>query len=447
MQKQQKQLETQLNDFDKQARTDALNDLIQLKKAGKVEVSEEKEIANMHCHTFFSFNGYGYSPTAIAWMAKKKGIKFVGIVDFDVLDGVEEFLGACEIAGVRGSAGLETRVYIPEFSTREINSPGEPGISYYMGLGFTSGNVNPEKQEILDAMRNRAEERNRGMLVRLNQYLTPLVIDYEKEVLPLTPAGNATERHMLTAIVKAVDERINNTDRFWSEKLKIPENEISELKKDLPGFKNIIRKKLMKRGGVGYVQPGSDTFPSVDEVNQMILAGGALPCITWLDGTTAGEQAMDEMMALMIEKGAVTVNIVPDRNWNIADDEIRHQKVQNLYDFVEMAKKNDLPINVGTEMNAYGLKIVDDFDVPELVPVRDAFIDGAYFIYGHTILKRHASLGYQSKWSKKNFKSQKVKNEFYTEIGKRVEPSAISIKKVQQLNGDLSPEEILQIFM
>jgi len=51
----------------------------------------------------------------------------IGIVDFDVLDGVDEFLAACEVAGVRGSAGVETRVFIPEFATHEINSPGEPG--------------------------------------------------------------------------------------------------------------------------------------------------------------------------------------------------------------------------------------------------------------------------------------------------------------------------------
>ncbi|MCD4753928.1 MAG: PHP domain-containing protein [Anaerolineaceae bacterium] len=447
MRNRQKLLETQLNNFNILTRTVALNELMQLVANDGVTISEKKEIANMHCHTFFSFNGYGYSPSAIAWMAKKMGIKFIGIVDFDVLDGVEEFLEACEIVGVRGSAGLETRVYIPEFSTREINSPGEPGISYHMGLGFTSGGVGSDSKEILDDMRHRAKQRNRGMLVRLNEYLTPLVIDYEREVLPLTPAANATERHMLTAIVKAVDERIDNPDRFWSEKLKISENEILELRKDLPGFKNVVRKKLMKRGGVGYVQPGPDTFPSVDDVHQMILSGGALPCITWLDGTTAGEQAMDEMMALLIEKGAVAVNIVPDRNWNISDDELRRQKVQNLYDFVEMAQEKDLPINVGTEMNAYGLKLVDDFDASELIPVRDAFIDGAYFIYGHTILNRHASLGYQSEWSQKNFKNRKLKNEFYTEIGKRVEPSTTSIKKVQQLNDDLSPEEILQIFM
>ena len=447
MHNRQKQLETQLNNFDKLTRAAALDELMKLATAGELEISGQKEIANMHCHTFFSFNGYGYSPTAIAWMAKKMGIKFVGIVDFDVLDGVEEFLDACEVVGVRGSAGIETRVYIPEFSKREINSPGEPGISYHMGLGFTSGVVSPDSQKILDDMGNRADERNRRMLVRLNEYLKPLVINYEREVLPLTPSGNATERHMLTAIVNAVEQRIENPDGFWSEKLDISEGKVLELNEDLPGLKNIIRKKLMKRGGVGYVQPGPDTFPSVDEAHKMILAGGALPCITWLDGTTAGEQAMDEMMALLIEKGAVAVNIVPDRNWNISDNDLRRQKVQNLYDFVEMAQENDLPINVGTEMNAYGLKLVDDFDAPELAPVRDAFIEGAYFIYGHTMLKRHASLGYQSEWSQKNFKNRKFRNEFYTEIGKRVEPSITSSKKVKQLSNELSSEEILQIFM
>ena len=56
-----------------------------------------------------------------------------------MLDAVDEFLAACDLAGVRGSAGIETRVFIPEFATREINSPGEPGVYYHMGIGFTSG--------------------------------------------------------------------------------------------------------------------------------------------------------------------------------------------------------------------------------------------------------------------------------------------------------------------
>ena len=95
--------------------------------------------------------------------------------------------------------GMETRVYIPEFATREINSPGEPGIFYLMGIGFASSQAPAEAAAILADMRQRAEERNRAMVDKLNAYLAPVSIDYDRDVLPLTPPGNATERHMLVA--------------------------------------------------------------------------------------------------------------------------------------------------------------------------------------------------------------------------------------------------------
>ena len=107
------------------------------------------EVANMHCHTFFSFNAYGYSPAGLAWLARERGYKLLGIVDFDVLDAVDEFLDACELLEVRGSAGIETRLFVPEFGTREINSPGEPGVLYSMGIGFTSSEAPEPAASIL----------------------------------------------------------------------------------------------------------------------------------------------------------------------------------------------------------------------------------------------------------------------------------------------------------
>ena len=95
----------------------------------------------MHCHTFFSFNAYGHSPASLAWLGRKHGFKLMGIVDFDVLDGIDEFLEACEVVDLRCSAGIETRVFIPEYASQEINSPGEPGVCYHMGIGFTSSRV------------------------------------------------------------------------------------------------------------------------------------------------------------------------------------------------------------------------------------------------------------------------------------------------------------------
>ena len=128
-----------------------------------------------------------------------------------MLDAVDEFLAACDLAGVRGSAGIETRVFIPEFATREINSPGEPGVYYHMGIGFTSGTVPPDAAPTLAAMRARADRRNREMAARVNAYLDPVAIDYERDVLPLTPAGNATERHMLLAYIRAADRTVQRS--------------------------------------------------------------------------------------------------------------------------------------------------------------------------------------------------------------------------------------------
>ena len=166
-------------------------------------------MVNLHCHTFFSFNAYGHSPTSLAWLAKRRGFKAIGMVDFDVLDAVDEFMAACDLVGVRGSAGLETRVYIPEFATREINSPGEPGIAYHMGIGFTGSTLPDRAASTLRDMRQGAAQRNREIVKRVNAHLDPVMIDYDRDVLPLTPAGNATERHLLAAYLRAAEQTVS----------------------------------------------------------------------------------------------------------------------------------------------------------------------------------------------------------------------------------------------
>jgi len=424
-----------------------LAELVALAERGEAPCAPVQDVVNLHCHTFFSFNAYGHSPTSLAWLAKKRGFAAVGIVDFDVLDAVDEFLAACDLAGVRGSAGIETRVFIPEFATLEINSPGEPGVYYHMGIGFTSGTVPPDAAPTLAAMRARADRRNREMVARVNAHLAPVTIDYERDVLPLTPAGNATERHMLLAYIRAADRKFGAAEgqkvAFWAEKLGSSTDQIAAIIGDYAKFSNLVRGKLMKRGGVGYVQPSPEAFPTVAEFHAMIIACGALPCATWLDGTTAGEQAIDELLDLLIGQGAVALNIIPDRNWNIADPETRRLKVAKLHEIVAIAAARDLPINVGTEMNAPGNKLVDDFDVPEMAPVKQAFLDGAHFIYGHTIMQRALGLGYQSAWAKAHLPTRRERNAFYTAVGYRVPPGASGLAKLRPLGAVLAPDDLL----
>ena len=421
----------------------ALAELLALAHCGEIPLEPKADVVNLHCHTFFSFNACGHSPTSLAWLAKRRGFKAIGMVDFDVLDAVDEFKTACDLVGVRGSAGLETRVYIPEYATREINSPGEPGIAYHMGIGFTGSHVPDSAAGTCETMRQGGAQRNREIVKRVNAHLDPVMIDYDRDVLPLTPSGNATERHLLAAYLRAAEQTVPDLAGFWAEKLSVPSAQVTPLIGDEPKLQNLIRLKLMKRGGAGYVQPGPAAFPIIDEVHHLILACGALPCVAWLDGTLPGEQAIGELLELHIGKGAVALNIVPDRNWNIADPEARRLKLQKLYEIVRLAEELALPLNIGTEMNAFGQKLVDDFNSPELSPVRPAFLAGAYFIYGHTLLQRALGLGYQSEWAQAHLPARCERNQFYADLGCRVKPGKASLERLKRLDPSMMPTDIL----
>jgi len=440
-------LEQDLNQFDPGVRRRALEELVLLADHGLVPLAEESDVANMHCHSFFSFNAYGFSPTALAWLAKRCGYRLMGIVDFDVLDGVDEFLEACIAVGVRGSAGIETRVYVPEFAKYEINSPGEPGVSYHMGIGFASSLVPRTVVGVLDDMQHRAIERNREMLERINAHLRPVSIDYQRDVLPLTPAGTATERHMVVAQLRVAGDTVSDPQSFWAGRLGVDRDLIAEMSDDSPQLQNLIRSKLMKRGGVAYVQPGPNTFPTVEEFHQLVVGCGALPCAAWLDGTSSGEQNIEELLALLIEKGVVALNIVPDRNWNIPDPDVRRIKLRNLYHIVDLALELALPVNVGTEMNSFGQPLVDDYDAPELAPIRKVFLDGAFFVYGHTAMQRTHGMGYQSIWAQKHLPSRIERNAFYAKVGRSLAPGQRGLGQLQAVRETMMPGDVITALM
>lgn len=416
-------LEARLNDFDPSRRREALEGLLGLVERRLIELPEPVPAVNLHSHTFFSYNGYGYSPTAFAWKARLAGLAVAGVIDFDVLDAVEEFLEAAALLGLKGVAGIETRVFVPEFATREINSPGEPGICYHIGYGFTDARTN--HPDTLAGLKTSAQTRNRIILERVNRHLAPLEIDYDRDVLPLTPNGNATERHLCMAYDARARELFPDEEKralFWSEKLGTAPAQTRAAFADPAGFQGMIRAKTMKRGGAGYVKPEGPDFPRLDTVNAFILDAGAIPTYGWLDGTSAGERDIDELLYVHVAAGAAAINIIPDRNWNIADPETRKTKVENLYAIVGKAHDHNLPIFVGTEMNAPGQRFVDDFSALELKPLLGDFLEGAHILYAHTVLQRSGGLGYLSDWARRRFPSAATKNAFYARVGESLRP-------------------------
>jgi hypothetical protein len=292
----------------------------------------------------------------------------------------------------------------------------------------------------LKNLKETAQQRNRDLMARVNAYLRPVELDYERDLLTLTPAGNATERHMCLAYARKAAEIFktdNELAQFWAEKLGVDAARL-----DLPEGRdllNTIRAKTMKRGGVGYVQPGEGSFPVMAETNQFILAAGGMPVHTWLDGTSDGEQAIEELLDVAMSTGAVAINVIPDRNYTPGAQD---QKVKNLYRVIEIAQQRELVIVGGTEMNSPGQKFVDDFDSAELAPLLPVFLRGAHIVYAHSVLQQQCGLGYTSAWAQGEFQSIADRNDFFEGLGRSIQPDQEG--NLAGLGATATPEEVLE---
>ncbi|MBN1846069.1 MAG: hypothetical protein JW810_10330 [Sedimentisphaerales bacterium] len=432
-------LEQQLDSFQPEARRSALEQLWAQVQAGQIEIPPAGTHLNIHCHTFFSFNAYGYSPTHFAWKALRQGLALAGIVDFDVLDGLEELAAAGRLLGLRTTVGLETRVYVPQFAQWEITSPGEPGITYHMGIGFPTARLDGAAREFQQNLKQTAQQRNRELMGRVNPYLSPVELDYERYILSLVPAGNATERHMCLAYARRAQQEFPDADRlgrFWAAKL--GDGFRPEDLPDKPGLLNLIRARTMKRGTVGYVQPDSGSFPWMDAFNEFVLQAGGIPCLTWLDGTSEGERHIEELLDIAEASGVAAINIVPDRNYGPKGGD---EKYRNLCQIVRIAQRRDLIPVAGTEMNSFGQRFVDDFDSEELRPMQPFFLQGAYIFYGHTVLQRRSRLGYTSDWARSHFPERRERNRYFEQVGRLIPPGRE--QRLEAFDADSLPGEIL----
>lgn len=349
-----------------------LNSFDPARRAGALESFRRANNAfNMHCHSFYSYNGYGYSPAMLAALAKELKWRGVMLVDFDVLDGVDEFLGAARALGVKCAAGMETRVFVPDMADKEINSPGEPGIAYHLGCGFTSSTV-PESQKAFAAdLKLRAQKRTRMLVEKVNTLLTENAVDFDHVARDYTPAGNVTERHVCCAYRVAAEKKFSGDElaSYWQEK-------IGAFDADPVKMEALIRAKTMKSGGVGYIKAAPESFPTLEEMNKFIKACGAVPTLAWLNGLSAGESDVDALLDTHIRYGAGAATLIPDRNWRAADPAKSKVLVAELDRFVAAAVKRGLPLLAGTEMNAPGQLLADDYTIEELKKHHDIFIAG-----------------------------------------------------------------------
>lgn len=370
-----------LSDFNEETRRKCLEKISGLIKEGNIQRNSDlKPWINLHIHTFHSYNYNNWSPSRIIFEGWKVGLKYIGTVDFDTLAAVEETGIAGKLLGIGAVGGLESRVFIDEMKDVVINSPQEPGIYYLCGKGFTEcPDENSDTGKFFQHIKEIAQGRNKKVIEKLNIYLKDVVVDYERDVLPLTPSENPTERHIIEAYQRRSEEVLGEkVDIFWADILKMDVDRIMETRINRRAdFQELLRKALIKYGGPGYMPPERKNFPSFDDMIKMTEKAGGIPTGTWLDGTNLGEENPEQLLEFLKGKGIKVITIIPDRNYNIKDDKERELKVRKLDEFMSACQKIDMPVVCGTEMNKYGQPFVDNFTSPVLKRYLSYFLSSA----------------------------------------------------------------------
>lgn len=438
------QLEEQLNSFNSNVRKEAL--LCLASDYLSVCSPQSTEYVNMHFHSFFSYNSEGWSPSRIVWEARKLGLHAVGLCDFDVLDGLEEFICAGCVLGVHTSVYLETRAFVKEYTGVEINSPGEAGVAYVMASGVPYVPVEALQESLLlKEWREYAEKRNKRIIELANACMQQIAIDYEKDVVSLSPSRTPTERHIVKAYLdkaRSVFADAGEVVQFWASIFSLPFDETVSLMADSDALENTLRSKLIKRGGIAYEPASPEKFPPLNRFFEWSSACGAIPTFAWLDGTSEGERDAKKLIEYMTSTGAQALNIIPDRNWNMVDHDEQKRKITKLDEIIKIAEIYGLPINIGTEMNKHGQPIFDNLDCPFLQPYKRIFLKGADILVGHTLLARYAEFPYSGKKACAEFRDVKRKNAFFEAVGKL---PPLDVNKVYMLK-DMGTEKAFAWF-
>lgn len=402
---------------------------------------------NVLARTFFSYSYDGFSPARLAWEAVIRGLSVIGCADVDNLGALGEMQLAGDVLGIRATVSLETTVHVQSYADRELNIPGRPGFMRALGAGFTRvPALDSPSGRLVASLVDRSRSRNMAMLERINPKLAPVTIDYDADVLSLTPAGNAEPEHIAAAYAakaKTVFPELPDLAVFWADVLGRSPNDIEGLLEDEVAFKAALWDRLQR------FNEGDDwcvaDYPAVTDFFHAVEDAGAIPSLYWCNGETVAEGDVDRLLDDAIHWGVRAVAVAPDPLWNTADVELRERRLGLLSSLVSGARARSIMILAGSPMNGPRQKFVDSFDAPELSPYFRDFTDGAFWLYGHATLKRALDIGLAGEWSEHTFgRNRAEKNAFFIEVGKRAAPGKATRVRIAGVGPEAKPGEILE---
>jgi hypothetical protein len=379
---------------------------------------------NGHIHTPHSFSAFKSIEQAFQ-LAKAEGVSVLGINDFYTTDGYEEFAALAvkhKIFPLFNIEFMALQSHLQEAGVR-VNDPGNPGRTYFSGKGLRQRAAMSE-----DSFRKIGElqlESNRQtyeMVEKLNDFMAEIQVGirFDAKALHQRLAKNLfRERHIAQAIrIGVFSFYEEDVDRKRILQKIFSGKEVKSPLENSAALENEIRGTLLKAGGAAFVPEDPKAFLSLDEVIDLIVDAGGIPCYPVLLDDPKGvctdyEADKEKLMNELVKNDVYAIELIPGRN----DFHI-------MKDFVTYFYRNGFVVTFGSEHNT-----------PQLDPMRITCrggveldedlklinCEGTAIIAAHQYLVANGMEGYL------NGKKAKIaEKEYFIELGKAVMNDFIS---------------------
>lgn len=373
---------------------------------------------NGHIHTPYSFSAFGDMSEPFE-MATNEGVDVLGINDFFVTAGYKEFSEKALQYKIFPLFNIEFIGLMEKAREQElrVNDPKNPGRMYLSGKGLDypvtlSGN----SYEQLNYIRQKSQEQVQEMIRKADEWLRShsefglsyeeVKHDYAKELV--------RERHIAQAIRKKMESRYpDNADKkaFLE---KIYDGRPSQV--DLNDFvrvENEIRDNLLKKGGKAFVPEDPEAYLNMDQLIDIILNGGGIPCYPVLLDDPNGnytdvEGDWEFLITELKAKGVGCIELIPGRNdFSILKDFVRYCEANNFV--VLFGTEHNTPKRSPITVTARNNTALDE-------ELRRVSWNGACVVAAHQYLRSKGEEGFTDA----NGEPKSADIEYFTELGKAV---------------------------
>ncbi|HUP03873.1 MAG TPA: PHP domain-containing protein [Bryobacteraceae bacterium] len=312
---------------------------------------------NVHIHTSESFSVFR-SPSEAVWRAAQENLAVLGINDHYTVAGHEEFRRACAVAGIDATFSMEAVAMDRDAAEAgiKLNDPDNPGRVYLCGKGITRVPAESSAEmQSLARMRAALERRNRELTAKVDKLFEDRLGANGPswaDVVALTPRGNATERHVASAVLRRLRELAEEKAKPLEELIAACCGATPPAPSNDAALQIFLRGKLLKAGAPCYVPEDAEAFVSVEELRRIFLAFGSIPTYPILGNPVlSGEQNIEQLLDNFERRGWHAAEVIPVRN-----------TPARLREIVNACQRRWWPVFNGTEHNT-----------PEMRPMLDPF--------------------------------------------------------------------------